>query len=384
MKKIVLLSLVVFVFASCEKGIQTDTALIKRASKQLTKLVEATADSLKVPRSWTKSDGYRMIGNRDWCCGFPAGSYWYMYELTNDKYWKAVAVENTEKLAGLESYKYTHDLGFMVFCSYGNAYRITQDKKYRDVILHASESLASRFNPVVGCIRSWNTGPWQFPVIIDNMMNLEMLFWAFKETGDKRFFDVAITHANTTMRNHFREDMTSYHVVDYNTITGGVIGKQTHQGYGDETAWARGQAWGLYGFTLCYRETKDPGYLSVAEKIAGYIITNLPADYISYWDFDAPGIPDAKRDASAAAIMASAFYELSGYSRDGDKYRSVADKIVEKLVSADYFVSDGSNGGFLLKHSVGHYPRGSEIDVPLNYADYYFLEALIRFKKYDY
>ena len=374
--KIAFLSLIVFLFVACGNDRKTDDALIQKTSKQLSYLVEATNDSLKVPRSWNEKDGHSMVGNRDWCCGFSAGSFWYMHELTNDAYWKDVAIRNTEKLAGMEYYTHTHDLGFMVYCSYGNAFRITKDPKYRDVVLQALESLISRFNPVVGCIRSWNSGTWQFPVIIDNMMNLEMLFWAFHQTGDDRFRNVVITHANTTMKNHFRDDMSSYHVVDYDTITGNVIKKQTHQGFGDETAWARGQAWGLYGFTLCYRETKDPQFFNVAEKIASYIIGNLPDDFIPFWDFHDPAIPDAKHDASAAAIVASAFYELAGYSEKRDEYISVADKIIEKLTSDIYLAENGTNGGFLLRHSVGNYPQNSEIDVPINYADYYFLEGI--------
>jgi hypothetical protein len=304
-----------------------------------------------------------------------------MYELTGDEQWKSVAVQNTEKLEGVQYYTGTHDLGFMVFCSYGNAYRITGDEKYKEVIIQASESLSTRFDSVVGCIKSWDHGDWQFPVIIDNMMNLEMLFWTSKETGDSKYHDLAVIHANTTLEHHFREDMSSYHVVGYDTLTGDVVIKQTHQGLGDETAWGRGQAWGFYGYVVCYRETKDPKYLETAVKIADFIIPHLPEDLVPYWDFNDPEIPNVERDASAGAIFASGLYELGQYVDNGQKYVDLADKLVATLSSGDYLAEVGTNGGFLLKHSVGHKPANSEIDVPLNYADYYYIEAIKRQKE---
>ena len=339
-------------------------------------LIEQTPDPLKVPRTYSPEKGYKMVNFKDWTSGFPAGSYWYLYELTGDENWKQLAIENTEKLEGVQYLTNTHDLGFMAFCSYGNAYRITGDVKYKDVILQASKSLITRFNSTVGCIQSWDHGKWQFPVIIDNMMNLEMLFWTSKETGDPKYKDIAVTHANTTLANHFRENMSSYHVLDYDTISGQVITKQTHQGLADDSSWGRGQAWGLYGFTICYRETNDQKYLDTAVKIADYILSNLPEDMVSYWDYNDPKIPDTYRDASAAAITASAFYELSKYTEN--KYLDAAEKIVTSLSSEKYLAKFGTNGGFLLEHSVGHLPGNSEIDVPLNYADYYYLEALKR------
>ncbi|HKL34205.1 MAG TPA: glycoside hydrolase family 88 protein, partial [Tangfeifania sp.] len=272
----------------------------------------------------------------------------------------------------------THDLGFMVFCSYGNAYRLIGNEEYKDVILQASESLLTRFNPTVGCLKSWDHGDWQFPVIIDNMMNLEMLFWASEVSGDPKFREAAISHADVTLENHFRDDWSSYHVVDYDTITGEPIAKVTHQGLSDESAWGRGQAWGFYGYTMTYRETTDKKYLNVAENIAGFILENLPEDGVSYWDYNDPEIPETNRDASAAAITASALFELSVLADDGQKYLDTANKIVESLTSEKYRATDGTNGGFILKHSVGHMPKSSEVDVAINYADYYYLEALKR------
>jgi rhamnogalacturonyl hydrolase YesR len=358
-------------------GKQKDT-LILQLDKQLKYLVQQTPNDSMVPRSF-ENGKYMMITPKDWCCGFPAGSYWSMYELTGEKSWKKIAVENTVKLNGVQFRKNTHDLGFMVFCSYGNAYRITKNPEYKKVIIDASESLITRFNPTVGCIRSWDHGKWQFPVIIDNMMNLEMLFWASKETGDPKFRDVAIKHANTTLKNHFRDDMSSFHVIGYDPKTGKVLEKQTHQGLNDASAWARGQAWGLYGYAMCYRETGDTKYLDAAKKIASFILKNLPVDLVPYWDYNDPSIPNAYRDASAAAVTASALYMLGFLTKDVS-YKQVADKMVDSLSSPQYLAEVGTNAGFLIKHCVGNMPKKSEVDTPLNYADYFYLEAL----KYKY
>ncbi|HZH70860.1 MAG TPA: glycoside hydrolase family 88 protein [Mariniphaga sp.] len=356
------------------------TQLTDELGAQLKTLVNVIPDDM-VPRSYPNKDGeYWMVTYRDWTCGFPAGSFWYMYEFTDDDYWKQVAIENTEKLDGVQFRTNTHDLGFMVFCSYGNGYRLTNDEAYKDVILQASESLITRFNPTIGAIRSWdhNSDKWDYPVIVDNMMNLEMLFWASKVTGDSKYRDIAISHADVTLENHFRDDWSSYHVVSYDTLTGEPAKKNTHQGLNDDSSWARGQAWGLYGYTMCFRETGEERYLDAAENIGNFMIQNLPEDYVFYWDFDDPNIPDVPRDASAAAITASALYELSTLSQQGDKYLQVADKIIENLNSEAYRATDGSNGGFLIKHATGHLPASSEVDVAINYADYYYLEALKR------
>lgn len=373
--------MVAVIIASCagEKGNELDyTQLQEELSEQLKGLVQATPSDM-LPRSYPdEDDGYRMVGINDWTCGFPAGSYWQMYEMTGDEYWKDAAVENTVKLDGVQHRTNTHDLGFMVFCSFGNAYRLTGNEEYKEAVIQASESLITRFNPTVGCIKSWDHGDWEFPVIVDNMMNLEMLFWASEVTGNPKYRDVAVSHADVTLENHFRDDMSSYHVVSYDTITGEPVEKHTHQGLNHESAWGRGQAWGFYGYTMSYRETGDERYLVAAEEIGDFILDNLPADMVSYWDFNDPDIPDTHRDASAAAITASAMLELSTLSEKGEKYLDAGNKIIESLTSENYRANDGTNGGFLLKHSVGHKPKNSEVDVAINYADYYYLEALKR------
>jgi len=379
MNKLIVFLLTLFVIISCtERKNRSSQELIKHLSAQVKILTENIPED-KIPRSFGQESGYQMAGIHDWTSGFPAGIFWEMYELTGDESWKNTAIENTVKLDGIQYNSGTHDLGFMVFCSYGNAYMITGDEQYKKVVLEASETLIGRFNPVVGSIKSWDwTDQWQFPVIVDNMMNLEMLFWASKEIGDPKYKEIAITHANTTLKNHFREDMSSFHVLDYDTLTGEVLEKVTHQGLNDDSSWGRGQAWGFYGFTMCYRETKDPRYLEAAENIADYIINNLPDDGVSYWDYNDPQIPYTNRDASAAAITASALFELSAYSGKGSKYLEMANKIFDSLSSENYRAEVGTNGGFILRHSVGSLPHNSEVDVALNYADYYYLEALKR------
>jgi unsaturated chondroitin disaccharide hydrolase len=340
-----------------------------------------TAKELVSPRSSEKNK-LKLVKGQDWTSGFFPGELWFLYAFTEDKKWVLPARKFTAALESQKFYGGTHDLGFMIYCSFGNGYRLTGDTSYRSVIIQASKTLSTRFSPVAGVIKSWDftsDSKWKYPVIIDNMMNLEMLFEATKITGDSSFYKIAITHANTTIKNHFRADNSSYHVIDYDPSTGAVRQKITAQGYNDSSAWARGQAWGLYGFTMCYRETKNVLYLQQAQKIADYILSRLPANKIPYWDYDAPGIPNEPMDASAAAITASALYELSVYA-DKKKYRKTADELLQKLC-AGYLSPANQNSGFILLHSTGHKPAKSEIDVPLIYADYYFMESLIRSKK---
>lgn len=363
------------------------------ADKQLSVATQAVAKAiiegptnvdltLISPRSINKDGTLRIVSYKDWTCGFFPGSLWYMYENTGKNRWKKSAKEFTERMKEGQYRTNTHDVGFLMYCSYGNGYRLTKDSTYKQILIQSARSLITRYNPTVGCIRSWdlNRQRWDFPVIIDNMMNLELLFWAAKVTGEKQFFDIAVSHANTTLKNHFRDDNSCYHVVDYQPETGAVRKKETHQGYSDSSSWARGQAWGLYGFTLCYRETNDKRYLEQAKKIAEFIFSNpnLPDDLIPWWDYDAPKTMDTPRDVSAAVITASALYELSQFDASKTtRYLKWADTILRN-VSSNYRTPLGSSFGFLLQHSTGNKPAGDEIDVPLSYADYYFMEALTR------
>ena len=342
--------------------------------------------SSRLPRTVNKNGALSLVSSDDWTSGFFPGSLWYLYEFTKAVFWKKKAELYTEKVSKEQYNTQTHDVGFMINCSYGNGYRLIDTKEYEKVIIQAAKSLSKRFRPVVGCIQSWGSNErWQDPVIIDNMMNLELLFNATKLCSDSIFYKIAVTHANTTIKNHFRPDYSSYHVVNYDTLTGKVLSKNTAQGYSDESAWARGQAWGLYGFTMTYRETHNEKYLKQATHIADFILNNknLPEDMIPYWDFNAPNIPSEPRDASAAAIICSALYELSTYSIDKrNEYKDAADKILRSLSSPEYRSKLNDNNDFILKHSVGSKPADSEVDVPLIYADYYFIEANLRCLNY--
>jgi len=338
-----------------------------------------------LPRTIDTSGNLVTAGPGWWTSGFFPGCLWYLYEYSNDEMFRDYAIEMTERIEKEKDNKGTHDLGFMLYCSYGNGLRITGDEPYKDVLLTGARSLSTRFRPNIGCIQSWGSRKgWQCPVIIDNMMNLEFLMWAFNQTGDSSFYKIAVIHSDTTIKNHFRPDFSTWHVVSYDTISGRVETKQTAQGAADGSAWSRGQVWGLYGYTVMYRETGLQRYLDQAEHIADFLTShpNMPEDKIPFWDFNAPGIPDTNRDASAGAIMASALIELSSFVGEDKKaqYLNVAEKQIRSLSSPAYLAKEGENGNFILMHSVGSLPGKSEVDVPLTYADYYFIEALLRYR----
>ncbi len=394
MKKIIC-SLILF--ASCMAAVaqpvfKADKKLLKTIETNFTdaaaqyKVLMKNLPANKFPKTYFPATGkYEWSNSGWWCSGFYPGTLLYLYQQTKDTVLYNEAMRMLELLKKEQYNTTTHDLGFMMYCSFGNAIGIKPSADYTQVLLNSAKSLSTRFNQVVGCIKSWDGKPNEYLVIIDNMMNLKLLFWATQQSGDSSFYKIAVTHANTTMQNHFRANNSSYHVLNYNATTGAVQQKKTAQGYADESAWGRGQAWGLYGYTETYRETKDKKYLDEANKIAQFILNNpnFPKDDISYWDFNAPNIPNALRDASAAAIMASAFLELSEYAdkKQSKKYFKTAETILKNLSAPQYKAAAGTNGGFILQHCVGHLPNKTEVDVPLTYADYYFVEAMMRYKK---
>ena len=379
---------IVLLFAATATA-QKPKKIFSDAGKQSLVMIDEIAKAraanseLVSPRTLDKGN-LKIVASRDWTSGFFPGVLWFLYEYTGDNQWKDRARTFTANIEREKWNSGTHDMGFKIYCSFGSGYRLTNDQQYRDIIIQSAQTLTKRFNKTIGCIRSWdsNKDKWDFPVIIDNMMNLELLFAATRLTGDSSFYNIAVSHANTTIKNHFRPDNSSYHVVDYDSLTGNARKKNTHQGYSHESAWSRGQAWGLYGYTMCYRETRNPAYLQQADRIAQFILKHprLPADMVPYYDFDAPGIPNEPRDASAAAVIASALYELAGYSNNAKQYRKAADKICESLTK-NYRSPIGENRGFILLHSTGSKPGNSEVDVPLSYADYYYLEAVLRSRK---
>ncbi len=376
---------------------------INHAAQQYRYLQSITPED-RFPKTYEHGKSF-FSSARNWTSGFYPGSLVYLSEATGDEKFLQQAEGKLGYLEGQKDNKKTHDLGFMMYCSFGNAYRLTPKDAYKDILIQAAKSLATRYNPKVGSIQSWDrikstiTGEyWDFPVIIDNMMNLELLFFASKVSGDPQYKDIAIKHAENVMKNHVRSNYSSYHVVVYNPNTGAVEKRETFQGYAHESTWARGQGWGIYGFTMVYRETGDKRFLKTAQGMADFFLNHkrLPEDYIPYWDFDASaeGFPSSwaydhdkyatiPRDASAAALVASALIELAGISNSAkaSKYLKAAEKLIQSLSSPIYTAKVGENGGFILKHGVGNMTKGTEVNVPLSYGDYYYLEAMLRYKK---
>ena len=341
-----------------------------------------------------KTDGsVYYCGPADWRSGFFPGSVWYLYELSGDTALLPLAQKYTWAIEEAKNLTWHHDIGFIINCSFGNGLRLTADPSYKDVMVQAAKSLSTRFREAPQVIQSWNVDRgwqsergWECPVIIDNMMNLELMFEATRLSGDSSFYKIAIAHADRTLQEHFRPDGSCYHVIDYDLKDGSVRHRHTAQGYAHESAWSRGQAWAIYGFVVCYRETGDRKYLDQALKTFNFMKNHkaMPADLIPYWDMDAPNIPNEPRDASAASCIAAALYEISTLDVENPAdYKAYADSIMTSLASPAYRAALGTNGNFLLMHSVGSIPHNSEIDVPLNYADYYFMEALKRKKEIE-
>jgi unsaturated chondroitin disaccharide hydrolase len=395
MKKI-LLSIALLSIISCKEN--TRPSLINKIDDTLKLAAEQykiLGKQIKVgeyPQTYIKSENKLITSDSGWwCSGFYPGSLLYLYEELKDPELIKLAKLSLDDLKKEQFNTKTHDLGFMMYNSFGNLIRIEDKPEFNKILINSAKSLSTRYIENAKVIRSWDSHPFngakddEVAVIIDNMMNLELLFWASEKTGNKEFYDIALNHANTTLENHFRKDNSSYHELIYKEANGDVRAKVTAQGAADESAWARGQAWGLYGFTVMYRITKNMNYLNQAQKIARFILDhpNLPQDKIPYWDFDAPNIPNEERDSSSAAIIASALIELSEYSSEklNNIYLNNASIILENLIEKKYLAKKGESGGFILKHGVGSKPANSEVDVPLSYGDYYFIEAMIRYKK---
>lgn len=391
MRKEILALLFIAIFMGCAGKDEMDAVIGKglSVSVEQSKLMAKSIWEQKtlLPRTLDKEGKLITSDSKWWTSGFFPGVLWYLYEATGDTLLKEYACDYTSRVEKEKYNKGNHDVGFMLYCSFGNGYRLTGNEKYKQVLLKGAESLSTRYKDHIGVIRSWdfNRAVWQYPVIIDNMMNLELLEWASKNSDNSRFASIARSHADVTLKNHFRADYSCWHVVSYDTITGQPEKKHTRQGYSHESSWSRGEAWALYGYVMMYRETQQQHYLAHAKKVANYILAHprMPEDGIPYWDYDAPDIPDTYRDASAGAIMASAFIELSTMIQGelSRKCLMMAETQLKTLTSPEYLAEPGTNGNFILKHSVGSLMEHSEVDVPLTYADYYYVEALLRYQK---
>ncbi|WP_372937418.1 hypothetical protein [Seonamhaeicola sp.] len=394
----------ILVLLSCKKNVEvaenkeeTKQELINRvftlAAYQYDFLIKKidTLSPLLQPRSLNKDGSLRMAYKEDWTSGFFPGSLWYLYEHTKNEKWKIEAEKFTKALDSAQFVKWNHDVGFMIQNSFGQGYRLTENEAYKQAVIDAAKSLSTRYRPVAKIIQSWDTNaPWiqgkglDMPVIIDNMMNLNLLYQATKHTSDSTFYNIATTHATTTIKNQYRDDYSCYHIVDYDHVTGKVRKKVNFQGFADESSWARGQAWGLYGYIEAYSHTGNIMFLEQAKHISNFIMNNpkIPKDNIPYWDYDAEDTKPIPRDASAAAIVASALIELQKYDVENKtSYLNYIETILRNLSSEEYLAEIRKNGGFILKHSVGNFHENNETDAPLNYADYYFLEALIKWGK---
>ena len=370
---------------NCQAQYNVDNSIsAKQLNSRFVKLLEYPIDSLGFPRSMSVKTGViKKVPSKDWTSGFYVGTLWQLYTLTGDIKYKEYASKWNSFLEKEKFNNRTHDMGFKIYCSFGKGFQINKSEDYKKIIIKSAQTLCTRFNKKIGSIKSWdhNEDKWDFPVIIDNMMNLELLFEASKLTGDDTYKQIAIKHANTTLKNHFRKDNSCFHVIGYDTLSGKVKSKNTHQGYSDSSSWARGQSWAVYGFTMAYRYTKDKAYLKQAEATAKFFINhqNMPEDGISYWDYNYPNIPNTTRDASAAAVMASALLELYSFTKN-EAYLNYSNKVINSLSSDKYLLSKSVEAPFVLDHSTGDWSKKAELDEPIVYADYYFLEAIIRKK----
>ncbi|MCM1176337.1 MAG: glycoside hydrolase family 88 protein [Bacteroides sp.] len=386
----ILLSLLIVAGCSPEETMESLSDRVFSVATEQCLQMEDRLTSQTLPRTIGKNGEFVTSNIRWWCSGFYPGTLWYIYEYSGNPAIKEQAIANTLKLEPLQYRAKDHDLGFQMNCSYGNAYRLTGEQRFLEPLHTSALALAERFSPVTGTIRSWDFvrkgRDWEYPVIIDNMMNLEHLLNAADLFRDNSLKDIAISHANTTMCNHFRADFTCWHLVDYDPETGAVRHRETVQGYSDDSSWARGQAWALYGYTMMFRLTGHECYLRQAENIADMLVGRLPDDGIPYWDFDDPKVPDTFRDASAASVMASAFVDLSSLTTSDcskKRYIGMAERQLRTLASDEYLAKPGENCNFILRHSVGNLPGDGEVDVPLSYADYYFLEALVKYRTHN-
>ena len=379
-----------------DQALQYCTGQVNRALSDL-RDNDGTYDFTMEPRNILEGEttwNCRKAAAEEWCSGFWPGVLWMTYNYTNDDSIRRAAEGYTASLNFLaERPAYDHDLGFLVINSFLKGYEATGNEEYKRIALAAADTLATLYNNKVGTILSWPRHVKDYGghnTIMDNMINLELLFWASltpdpspKGEGRKRLYDIAVSHADTTMRYHFRPDGSCYHVAVYDTLSGNFLRGQTHQGYADSSMWSRGQSWAIYGYTMVYRFTKEQRFLEHAQKVTDIYLKRLKetsGDWVPIWDMDDPRGQQAPKDASTACVVASALLELQQYvdAEKGKTYREAAENMLRDL-SSDKYQSRDKNCAFLL-HSTGHHPAGSEIDASIIYADYYYIEALLRYQ----
>ncbi|HEY9415659.1 MAG TPA: glycoside hydrolase family 88 protein, partial [Pseudonocardia sp.] len=333
----------------------------------------------------TKPGGlWLTAGADDWTAGFYPATLWRTFERTQDPAWRQRAVTWQAGLARQTKQDST-DLGFKLFDTFGTGYQLTGDESYKRVVLDGADTVSHRFNPKVGMFRVWDKSAdqTQFRVNIDATMNLELMFWAGQNGGNPQYAEMAKRHAERALTDLVRPDGGTWMVAMYDQKTGALVGHSTKQGYATESTWARGQSWAVYGFTMAYRYTKDPRFLDGARRTADYFMRRLPPDHVPYWDFDVPNKATAPRDTSAAAVVASALVELSGFETDpAAKQRDTdnARDLLTALSSPTYAPRAQPKFAAILQHGTQHFPAGWA-DTGIAFGDYYFVEALNRYEK---
>ena len=343
------------------------------AAQRLAGVAERLAPTA-YPQSADPSGRWLTTGSSAWTSGFFPGSLWLLYERTGDPAWRARAERWQADLERQKAKRSTHDLGFMFGPTFVADYRRTGDTAARDVALAAAASLASRYSATVGATRSWDTRA-NFRVIVDNLVNLDLLFWAARNGGRPEWRDMAHSHALRSSRDHVRPDGSTVQIVDYDELTGAVVATGTKQGAGPGSTWSRGQAWAIHGLATAYRETGDARLLDAARRTADWWGAHVPADRVPPWDFTAP--LTEPRDSSAAAVAASGLLELARLEPDparATRYREEARATVASLTSAAYLAPEGDA---LLLHGTYNRPDG-RADTGLVWGDFYLLEALAR------
>lgn len=383
------------IFSACQRPDYTvevsplatlDAAQILRWRWQkLSKQWAAQPDQDLLPHSWSPAtqQAVRVLPHV-WTSGFFPACLWQAYAATGDTMWRRAAQSYLPRLAPQADNRRTHDLGFMIYLSHAPAWTLLGDRSALEVIERAASSLASRYDSRSGLIRSWETtGRWQQPTIIDNLMNLELLFAASRWLGDSSWYQMAHTHALRSAELHQRADGSHFHVVDIDPATGQVRAKGNRQGLHDHSVWSRGQAWAIYGFAMAYRETADTILLHAARRSAQYFLTQLPPDAIPYWDFALPNPEGEPRDASAGAIAAAGLLLLAEQESVDSLAQlwKMGSRDLLRSLAAPPMLTREARHHFTLQHATGNAKRNHEVDVPLIYADYYFTEALCRWEQ---